>query len=242
MYHQFARTELLLGSEALDILSQCRVAVFGLGGVGGMAAEALARSGIGRLLLVDYDVVSITNLNRQVIALHSSLGKPKVEVMRDRILDINPEAKVETRQERYTPERGPAFFEPKPDYVVDAIDMVSSKIDLIVRTQSLNIPIISSMGTGNKLDPSKLEVADIYETSICPLARVLRRELKKRGVPSLTVVYSRENPAVLQNGERAFTEADNPGKHLPGSSAFVPPAAGLLMASWVVRDLLRRQV
>ncbi|WP_237255856.1 tRNA threonylcarbamoyladenosine dehydratase [Gracilinema caldarium] len=236
------RTELILGSEALQVLKESRVAVFGLGGVGGMAAEALARSGVGRLLLVDFDVVSITNLNRQVIALHSTIGKPKAQVMQERILDINPQAQVEARQETYTPARAESFFSSPIDYVVDAIDMVSAKIDLILRSQARGIPIISSMGTGNKLDPSKLEVADIYETSTCPLARVLRRELKKRGVRSLTVVYSRESPVVLQNGERAFTETDNPGKHLPGSTAFVPPAAGLLIASWVVRDLVHRRV
>ncbi len=242
MQHPFARTELILGSEALDILKKSRVAVFGLGGVGGMAAEALARSGIGHFLLIDFDVVSLTNLNRQVIALHSTLGKPKVQVMKERILDINPEAQVETRQEKYTPERGDSFFSLNIDYVVDAIDMVSAKIDLIVRAWTLDIPIISSMGTGNKLDPSRLELADIYETEVCPLARVLRRELKKRGVQKLQVVYSRESPALLQNGERAFTEVGNPGKHLPGSTAFVPPAAGLLIASWVVRDLLQRNI
>lgn len=235
---QFFRTELLLGSEVMKLLSQCRVGVFGLGGVGSMAAETLARAGIGAFLLVDFDTVSPANLNRQVIALHSTLGKPKVQVMKERILDINPAARVETRQETYTAETGPTLLDPKPDYVVDAIDMVSSKIDLIVRAQGLGIPIISSMGTGNKLDPSRLELADIYETSVCPLARVLRRELKARGVAALKVVYSREQPKILQNGQRAFTDQTNPGKHLPGSTAFVPPAAGLLMASWVVRDLI----
>jgi len=242
MYHQFARTELLLGSEALNILSQCRVAVFGLGGVGGMAAEALARSGVGRFLLVDFDTVSITNLNRQVIALHSTIGKPKVQVMQERILDINPHAQVEAWQKTYSPATAESFFSTPIDYVVDAIDMVSAKIDLILQAQARGIPIISSMGTGNKLDPSQLELADIYETSVCPLARVLRRELKKRGCKTLRVVYSRESPAVLQNGERAFTETSSPGKHIPGSTAFVPPAAGLLIASWVVRDLLQRSL
>jgi tRNA A37 threonylcarbamoyladenosine dehydratase len=242
MVHQFMRTELILGSEALQVLSESRVAVFGLGGVGGMAAEALARSGVGNFLLVDFDRVSITNLNRQVIALHSTIGKPKVQVMQERILDINPHAQVESRQETYTPATAEGFFSAPIDYVVDAIDMMTAKIDLILRAQSLGIPIISSMGTGNKLDPAQLELADIYETSVCPLARVLRRELKKRGCKALKVVYSRESPAVLQNGERAFTEASNAGKHIPGSTAFVPPAAGLLIASWVVRDLLHRRL
>lgn len=242
MVHQFMRTELILGSEALQVLSESRVAVFGLGGVGGMAAEALARSGVGNFLLVDFDRVSITNLNRQVIALHSTIGKPKVQVMQERILDINPHAQVESRQETYTPATAEGFFSAPIDYVVDAIDMMTAKIDLIMRAQSLGIPIISSMGTGNKLDPAQLELADIYETSVCPLARVLRRELKKRGCKALRVVYSRESPAVLQNGERAFTEDSNPGKHIPGSTAFVPPAAGLLIASWVVRDLLHRRL
>lgn len=242
MDHQFVRTELILGSEAMQVLKESRVAVFGLGGVGGMATEALARSGIGKMLLVDFDVISITNLNRQIIALHSTIGKPKVQVMKERILDIHPEAQIETRQEKYTPETSTSFFADPIDYVVDAIDMMSAKIDLILRSQSLGIPIISSMGTGNKLDPSWLELADIYETSVCPLARILRRELKRRGVTSLKVVYSKESPAILQNGERAFTEAANPGKHLPGSTAFVPPAAGLLIASWVVRDLLQRRL
>lgn len=242
MGNEFVRTELILGSEAMQVLKESRVAVFGLGGVGGMAAEALARSGIGKMLLVDFDVISITNLNRQIIALHSTIGKPKVQVMKERILDIHPETQIETRQEKYTPETSASFFADPIDYVVDAIDMMSAKIDLILRSQSLGIPIISSMGTGNKLDPSRLELADIYETSVCPLARILRRELKRRGVTSLQVVYSTESPAVLQNGERAFTEAANPGKHLPGSTAFVPPAAGLLIASWVVRDLLQRRL
>lgn len=240
MGEQFIRTELILGSDALELLSKCRVAIFGLGGVGSMATEALARSGIGSFLLVDCDAVSLTNLNRQVLALHSTIGKPKVEVMRERILDINPAAQVEIRHEKYTAEKGASFFDIKLDYVVDAIDMVSAKLDLIQRTQALGIPIISSMGTGNKLDPSQLEVVDIYETSVCPLARIMRRELKKRGVKALRVVYSREPPAQLANGDRAFTESGTPGRHLPGSTAFVPPAAGLLMASWVVRDLISR--
>ena len=238
----FARTEMLLGPAALGKLAASKVAVFGIGGVGSFTVEGLARSGVGQLVLVDHDLITVTNINRQIHATHKTLGLSKVEVMRQRILDINPEAQVETRQEKYTPERGDSFFSLNIDYVVDAIDMVSAKIDLIVRARTLGVPIISSMGTGNKLDPSRLELADIYETEICPLARVLRRELKKRGVQKLQVVYSRESPALLQNGERAFTEVGNPGKHLPGSTAFVPPAAGLLIASWVVRDLLQRNI
>ncbi|MFQ3548002.1 MAG: tRNA threonylcarbamoyladenosine dehydratase [Termitinemataceae bacterium] len=238
MDHQFIRTELLLGPEALSMLRDRRVAVVGLGGVGSMAAEALARSGIGSFVLVDFDVVSVTNINRQVIAVHSTIGKPKVQVMRDRILDINPLAHVETRQEKITTDTPPDFFDDSVDYIVDAIDMISSKIHLIVQACSRKIPIVSSMGTGNKIDPSQLEVADIYDTSICPLARVMRRELKRRNIDRLTVVYSREPAMHLQSGVRAFTEPGNPGKHLPGSTAFVPPAAGLLLASVVVRDLL----
>ncbi len=235
MINQFIRTETVLGKEALEHLKTARVAVFGIGGVGSYAAEALARSGVGSFILIDNDVVAPSNINRQIIALHSTLGQKKVDAMKERILDINPQARVETVPVFYTGETFPGLLDTTVSAVVDAIDSVSSKIDLITASQKLGIPIISSMGTGNKVDPSKLEIADIYETSVCPLARIMRRELKKRDVKSLPVVYSKEIPV------RNFVSGagDEPGenrKHLaPGSTAFVPSAAGLIMASWVVR-------
>jgi len=245
----FSRTELLLGREAMEKLAAAKVAIFGIGGVGSYAAEGLARAGVGSFILVDDDSVSETNLNRQIIALRSTLGKPKVEVMKARILDINPEARVEIFQECCGPESAPRLLgQDLPgcpggrgiSYIVDAIDTVSAKLDLIERAAAMGIPIISSMGAGNKLDPTRLEVADIYETSVCPLARVMRTELRKRGIAALEVVYSRE-PPVKANAAESSPGDDTGSLHrkrsVPGSVSFVPSAAGLIIASRVVRKL-----
>lgn len=227
MTEQFARTELLLGEEAMERLRASRVAVFGIGGVGGHAAEALTRSGVGALDLIDNDRVSETNLNRQIIALHSTLGRYKTEVMRERILDINPEAKVRIHNCFYLPETADQFCFSDYSYVIDAIDTVTGKLQLVLEAQAAGIPIISSMGAGNKLDPTAFSVADIYETAVCPLARVMRRELKSRGVKSLKVVYSKEKAREPLEGKQ----------RIPGSTAFVPAVAGLILAGEVIRDL-----
>lgn len=224
---QFVRTELLLGEAAMEKLARSRVAVFGIGGVGGFAVEALARSGVGALDLIDNDTVAESNLNRQIIALHSTLGRYKTEVMRERILDINPEACVRVHNCFYLPETAGRFDFRAYDYVVDAIDTVTGKIQLVLQAKEAGTPIISSMGAGNKLNPAAFEVADIYKTSVCPLARVMRRELKSRGVESLKVVYSRE-----QAKEPLVKE-----RKMPGSTAFVPSVAGLILASEVMKDL-----
>jgi len=230
----FARQRLVMGDAAMERLARARVAVFGVGGVGSYVVEALARSGVGQLLLIDGDEVALTNLNRQVIALHSTLGRPKVEAARDRVLDIAPGAKVECYHTFVTPENLGGIPLEGCGYVVDAIDTVSAKLAIIQRCRELGAPVISSMGTGNKLDPTRLELADISETSVCPLARVMRRELKKRGILHLEVLYSREAPVVpAPSGEERA-----PGRRaVPGSTAFVPPAAGLVIAGRVVRRL-----
>ena len=232
MRDQFSRTELLLGPQAMERLRRARVAVFGVGGVGGYAAEALARSGVGTLDIVDHDVVSPSNLNRQIIALHSTIGQYKVDVARARLLDINPDMTVHTYTTPYMPQTAQAFALGQYDYVADAIDMVSGKIELAVRAQEAGVPIISCMGAGNKLDPTAFEVADIYQTSVCPLARVMRRELKKRGVTRLKVVYSRQQPIAPAAGEPSDGR-----ERAPGSVAFVPSVAGLILAGQVVREL-----
>ena len=230
MINEFSRTELLLGSEKLNKLKNSTVAVFGVGGVGGYVAEALARCGIGHIVLVDNDVVSLTNLNRQVIALQSTIGMQKTEVMKNRITDINPSAVVEVKNCFYLPENSGEFDFSKYDYVVDAIDTVTGKLQLVMQANECGTPIISSMGTGNKLDPTAFEVADIYKTSVCPLARVMRYELKKRGIKKLKVVYSKEKPVDIGD-----VKIDG-GKNV-GSIAFVPSVAGLIIASEVVKDL-----
>lgn len=227
MEHEFARTELLLGREAMERLAGARVAVFGIGGVGGYVAEALARSGIGAIDLIDSDTVSRTNLNRQIIALQSTVGREKAEVMRERILDINPDCRVEVYNCFYLPETKDQFDFEAYSYVVDAVDTVTAKLQLVLQAKECGVPVISSMGAGNKLHPELFEVADIYKTSVCPLARVMRRELKKRGVKELKVVYSKEPPVPLQQESG-----------VPGSIAFVPPAVGLILAAEVVRDLV----
>ena len=234
MINEFSRTELLLGEEKLNILKKSSVAVFGVGGVGGYVAEALARSGVGHIVLVDNDVVSLTNINRQIIALHSTIGMPKTQVMSNRIKDINPKAEVTVHNCFYLPETSGEFDFSKYDYVVDAIDTVSGKIQLVMQAQDCGTPIICSMGAGNKLDPTAFVVADIYKTSVCPLARVMRYELKKRGIKKLKVVYSKEKPITPIEG----VECDETSKKVtPGSVAFVPSVAGLIIASEVVKDL-----
>lgn len=229
MPEQFSRTELLLGQEAMDRLRRSRVAVFGIGGVGGYVVEALARAGIGRLDLIDHDKVSMSNINRQIIATLDTVGMDKVDVMKKRILSINPEAQVETHQCFYLPENADTFDLSQYAYVVDAIDTITAKIELILRAKKAGVPIISCMGTGNKLNPMQLEIADIYQTSVCPLAKVMRRELRKRNVEKLKVLYSKEEP--IKN----YLSVQ--GRAVPGSVSFVPSAAGLIIASEVVREI-----
>ncbi|HOV69282.1 MAG TPA: tRNA threonylcarbamoyladenosine dehydratase [Clostridia bacterium] len=235
----FQRTRLLLGSQALARLAQARVAVFGLGGVGGHAAEALARSGIGSFVLIDRDRVCASNLNRQVIALHSTMGRYKTEVMKERILDINPKADVSVHTIFYLPGEDSGFMK-GCDYIVDAIDTVSGKLSIVIEAKALGIPVISAMGCGNKVNPTRLEVADIYSTSVCPLCRVMRTELKKIGVESLKVVYSREKPIKHRETYEEScicSDAASRRKKAPGSVSFVPSVAGLIIASEVVKDL-----
>lgn len=234
MDEKFMRTGLLLGEAGLEKLAGARVAVFGIGGVGGHAVEALARSGVGHLELTDKDVVSISNINRQIIATTKTLGQYKTQVMKERILEINPEAEVNIHNCFFLPETAEEFDFRKYDYVVDAVDTVTAKIELVLKAQEAGVPIISSMGAGNKLEPWRFEVADIFETSVCPLARVMRRELKKRGVRKLKTVYSREEPR-----KPLIQVSDRSGKIIPGSTAFVPSAAGLILAGEVVKDLIR---
>ena len=237
IHGQFTRTALLLGEEAMVKLSRSRVAVFGIGGVGGYAVEALARSGVGAFELIDRDVVSESNLNRQIIATHKTIGRGKTEVMEERIHDINPDAQVTQHRCFYLPETADQFDFSQYDYIIDAVDTITAKIEIILRAQQAGVPVISSMGAGNKLDPSKFEVADIYKTSVDPLARVMRRELKKRGVRKLKVVYSKEEPIRPLGRIEADPEAGR--KDVPGSAVFTPAAAGLLIASEVVKDLIR---
>lgn len=248
MLNEFSRTQLLLGKEAMEKLANASVAVFGIGGVGSYTAEALARSGVGRLDLVDDDKVCLTNVNRQLIATRKTIGKQKADVMRERILEINPNAEVVTHQCFYAAENADDFDLTQYTYIVDAIDTVSSKLELIVRAQRAGVPIISCMGAGNKLDPTRFEVADIYSTSVCPLARVMRRELKARGVAKLKVVYSKEPPMAPLEDMSISCRAHcvcPPGtkrkctvrRAIPGSTAFVPPVAGLILAGEVVRDI-----
>lgn len=234
MTHPFSRAELLLGPDALDALRRSRVAVFGIGGVGSFAVEALARCGVGHLALVDDDLVCLTNLNRQLPALHSTVGRPKVEVMAERVRDINPGAVVETFKAFYLPENADAFDLSRFDYVLDAVDTVQAKVELAVRARQAGVPIVSCMGAGNKLDPTRFEVADLFATSVCPLCKVMRKELKRRGVDSLKVVYSREEPL------RPAGEPDGARRRTPGSVAFVPSVAGLILAGEAVRDLVAR--
>ena len=243
MEERFQRTGLLIGEDGLKRLSECHVAIFGIGGVGGYVAEALARCGIGELTLVDRDVVSMSNLNRQIIALRSTIGKYKVDVMKERILDINPDIKVHVHKCFYLPETKDEFDFSQYDYVVDAVDTVTAKLQLVEEANAAGVPVISSMGAGNKLDPTAFQVADIYKTSVCPLAKVMRRELKKRGIKKLKVVYSQELPVMpSQEALNSYSEEQSetaPKKRsVPGSVAFVPSVAGLIIAGEVLKDLI----
>ncbi|MDO4977858.1 MAG: tRNA threonylcarbamoyladenosine dehydratase [Eubacteriales bacterium] len=255
MSEQFSRTELLLGESAVKKLSDCRVAVFGVGGVGGYVCEALVRSGVGAFDLVDSDTVSVSNINRQIIATHSTVGRYKTEVMKERMLDINPDVDVRIHNCFFLPENADDFPFDSYDYVVDAVDTVTAKIALVMKAQEHNVPIISSMGAGNKLNPALFQVKDIYKTQVCPLAKVMRRELKKRGVKKLKVVYSEEiplKPMETMDHERPDTEgtpsgevnssrenfSEHPRRSTPGSVAFVPSVAGLILAGEVVKDLV----
>lgn len=248
MLNQFSRTELLLGKQAMEVLENSRVAVFGVGGVGGYAVEALVRSGVGTIDLIDDDKVCLTNLNRQIIATRKTVGKYKVDVMKERILDINPNAVVNVHKCFFLPENKDEFDFSQYSYVIDAVDTVTAKIQLVLEAQNAGIPIISSMGAGNKLDPTGFEVADIYKTSVCPLAKVMRRELKKRNVKHLKVVYSKEKP-IRPIEDMAISCRTNcicpPGaqhkctdrRDIPGSNAFVPSVVGMIIAGEVIKDL-----
>lgn len=239
MLNQFSRTELLLGAEGMEKLRKSRVAVFGVGGVGGYVVEALARSGVGTLDLIDNDKVCITNINRQIIATMDSVDKYKVDVAKERILQINPEAVVNVHKVFYLPETEGQFDFSEYDYVVDAIDTVKGKLALVLNARNAGTPIICSMGAGNKMHPELFEIADIYKTSVCPLARVMRQELKKLGVKSLKVVYSKEKPVIPAAGMAGeLQSAEKTAKKvIPGSNAFVPSAAGLIIAGQVIRDI-----
>ena len=250
MLHEFSRTELLIGTEALKKLKNSKVAVFGIGGVGSYAVEGLVRSGVSKFVLIDDDCICLTNINRQLHATRKTVGRPKVEVMKERILEINPNAEVEVYQKFYLPDSANEMIHDDYDYIIDAIDTVTAKIDLIVNAGKMGIPIISCMGTGNKLDPTQFEVADIYSTTICPLARVMRKELRQREVKSLKVVYSKEIPIKPVETETSScssscicpkgTARTCTIKHqIPGSISFVPSVAGLIIAGEVIKDLIR---
>ena len=239
MEDRFTRTRQLLGSEMMERLKETRVAIFGIGGVGGYVCEALVRSGVGNFELVDNDTVAVSNLNRQIIATEETLGKYKTEVMKERMLSVNPEVNVSVRNCFFLPENSSEFDFGKYDIVVDAIDTVTAKIELIMRSKEAGVNVISAMGAGNKLDASLFRVADIYDTKICPLARVMRTELKKRGVKKLRVVYSKEPPILHKQNDGTGT--DNPRKPVPGSISFVPSAAGLILAGEVIKELIAAQ-
>ena len=241
MQEQFSRTEILLGREGMERLQKARVAVFGIGGVGGHTVEALARSGVGTLDLIDNDTVALTNLNRQIIATHKTIGQYKVDVARDRILEINPEMTVNTYRCFYLPETAQQFDFTQYDYVVDAIDTVAGKLQLVEQAVAAGVPIISSMGAGNKLDPTAFRVADIYKTNVCPLAKVMRRELKKRVIKKLKVVYSEEQTIEQKSdlGEKEREESGVKKRQIPGSNAFVPSVVGLIIAGEVIKDLAK---
>lgn len=229
--NRFARTELLIGKNGLEKLNKSNVAIFGIGGVGSYVAEALARTGVGKIIIIDKDDIDITNINRQIHAMSSTVGKSKVEVMKSRMLDINPNIKVDAIKENF-PNENINFFSNDIDYIVDAIDSISAKIELILKANELNIPIISSMGMGNKINPTQIEVSDIYRTSICPLAKVVRRELRKKNIKKLKVVYSKEEPININLKDGKIKTI--------GSISFVPSVAGLIMASEVVKDILNK--
>ncbi len=233
MSNRFSRSELIVGREGMEKITHSTVAIFGIGGVGSYAAEALARTGIGKIILVDYDIIDISNINRQVHATTSTIGMYKVDAMKERLLEINPNLEIVIYKEGYNKDTKYLLLSPEYDYIVDAIDMISSKLDLIISSKTLGIPIISSMGAGNKLNPTQFKVSDIYSTSVDPMSRVMRRELKKRGVDSLKVVWSDEIPMKIN------MEVEDIRKAIPGSISFVPPVAGLIIASEVIKDLIK---
>lgn len=237
MVHEYSRTELLIGKEAMERLFHASVIVFGVGGVGSHCIEALARSGVGKLTLVDNDTVSLTNINRQAVAFHSTIGRYKTEVMREQIQDICPEIGVRTYESFVLPDNIDTFLDETYDYIIDAVDTVAAKIALAEIAREKNIPIISSMGTGNKLHPELFEVTDLFDTTMCPLCRVMRKELKNRGISRLKVLYSPEKPIDISGRETG--EDMGARRSIPGSISFVPPAAGLLIAGEVIRDLAR---
>lgn len=232
MLNRFSRTEVLIGKDSLEKLKNAKVAIFGIGGVGSYVLEGLVRAGVGNFVLVDKDDVDITNINRQIIATTSTIGKPKVEVAKSRALDINPDINIQIYKEFFTPETK-GIVDKSLTYIVDAVDNVTAKIELAVRADKLNIPIISSMGTGNKLDNTKFEITDISKTSVCPLAKVIRKELRKRNIKKLKVVYSKEEPIKVENIDTKT------GKNTPGSVSFVPSVAGLTIAGEIVKDILK---
>ena len=240
MHEQFSRTALLFGQEKVEELANKRLAVFGVGGVGGHCAEALCRTGIGAVDLFDGDIVDVTNINRQIVATHKTVGCIKVDVMRERLLDINPGAVVKAFKLFYLPDTADEIDLSAYDYIIDAVDTMTAKLELISRAIALGVPIISSMGAANKLDPTAFEVADIYDTSVCPMARIMRSELRKRGVEALKVVYSKELPTRYQVHDKTEQKSPIVGmrRQIPASSSFVPPVAGLIMAAEVVKDLM----
>lgn len=251
MLNQFSRTELILGKEGLKKLASARVAVFGIGGVGGHAVEALIRSGVGAVDLIDDDKICLTNINRQLYATHKTIGRYKVDVATERIAEINPNAKVRTYKTFFTPRTADRFNFSEYDYIIDAIDTVTGKIELVMQAEKAGVPIISAMGAGNKLSPTAFEVEDIYKTSVCPLARVMRRELAKRGIKKLKVVYSKEQPLVPDNDLEISCREEGAGsseevkkgavrREIPGSTAFVPPVVGLIIAGEVIKDILNK--
>ena len=233
--NQFSRTELLVGKEGIDKIQKVKVAIFGIGGVGSFVTEGLVRAGVKKFVLIDNDKVCLTNLNRQIIATRKTIGQYKVDVMKERILEINPDAEVETYKEFFMPGSNLNIIKKDLDYVVDCIDTVTAKIEIVVQCKNLNIPIISAMGTGNKLDPSKLEITDIYKTNICPLAKVMRKELRKRNIDSLKVIYSKEEPIKPYNIPGCESEHK---KQTPGSVSFVPSVAGLTIAGEIIRNII----
>lgn len=233
--NQFSRTELLIGKEGIDKIQKAKVAIFGIGGVGSFVTEGLVRAGVKKFVLIDNDKVCLTNLNRQIIATRKTIGQYKVDVMKERILEINPDAEVETYKEFFMPGSNLNIIKKDLDYVVDCIDTVTAKIEIVVQCKNLNIPIISAMGTGNKLDPSKLEITDIYKTNICPLAKVMRKELRKRNIDSLKVIYSKEEP--IKPYEIPGCESEHK-KQTPGSVSFVPSVAGLTIAGEIIRNII----
>lgn len=251
MLNQFSRTELLIKSEGIEKLKNSKIAVFGIGGVGSFVVEGLVRAGVGNFVLIDDDKICLTNLNRQIIATRKTIGKYKVDVAKERILEINPDAKVETYQEFYMPDSKTNIINEELDYVIDCVDTVTAKIEIIEQCKKLNIPVISSMGTGNKLDPSRFEITDIFKTSVCPLAKVMRKELKKRNIDKLKVIYSKEEPIKIDDNSNSSCKTNcicPPGtkrkctirNQVPGSISFVPSVAGLMIAGEVVRDIIGR--